>query len=513
MAHLHQQGIKGPHIVTVPSSTLENWLREFSIFCPDLNVIAYYASQNERAIIREDILEDRENINVVLTTYTIAKSKDDNRFFRKLKPVCCVFDEGHMLRNSTAAGYEAYMRIPATFRLLLTGTPLQNNIAELCSLLRFILPSIFQDHEGDLAAIFNHKAKTDDGSSHAALLSTERVLRARKIFQPFVLRRKKHQVLQHLPAKTKRTVYCVLSASQRQLYDLEALRAREVWAKKSVGQSTGKATTGIMMNFRKASIHPCLFRHIYNDKIIGKMAKACLKEAEFSESNIDLVNEDLSVMSDMELNRFCKRYSSVKPFALKDREWMDSGKVDVLAALLRDYKLKGDRVLVFSQFVQVLDILEAVLEELEVSFFRLDGSTAVAERQSMIDEYNQNANITAFLLSTKAGGAGINLASANKVIIFDSSFNPQDDIQAENRAHRVGQTREVEVMRLVSRGTIEENILRLGETKLALDDRIAGAIDESAARQAEQKGIKLVEDMLRTEAFGNITQGERKAGE
>ena len=176
---------------------------------------------------------------------------------------------------------------------------------------------------------------------------------------------------------------------------------------------------------------------------------------------------------------------------------------------MKQYRANGDRVLVFSQFVQVLNILELVLETLDLRFFRLDGSTKVEERQSMIDEFYADESIAVFLLSTKAGGAGINLACANKVIIFDSSFNPQDDIQAENRAHRVGQTREVEVVRLISRGTIEEQIHRLGETKLALDDRIAGVVDETAAKRIENQGMSAVETMLKTELSHDIeSKGE-----
>src|SRR5204863_5636000 len=140
-----------------------------------------------------------------------------------------------------------------------------------------------------------------------------------------------------------------------------------------------------------------------------------------------------------------------------------------------------DRTLLFSQFTSVLDILEAVLETVNISFSRIDGAVSVAERQDLIDQYHQDESIQVFMLSTKAGGAGINLACANKVIIFDSSFNPQEDIQAENRAHRVGQTREVEVVRLVTKDTIEEQIYALGQTKLALDHRVSGDDDGGIA--------------------------------
>ncbi|KAL6715733.1 DNA-dependent ATPase fun30 [Lecanora helva] len=499
-AHLLEKGIKGPHVVIVPSSTLENWLREFSIFCPGLRVMPYYASQNERPGVQAQILNSRDSLNVIITTYTLAKQKDDNKFLRKLDPTVCVYDEGHILKNSKSAGYEAYMRIPSQFRLLLTGTPLQNNLKELTSLLGFILPSLFSEHKEDLEAIFSHKAKTND-ESHAALLSDQRIARAKSMMTPFVLRRKKHQVLRHLPTKTKRIEYCDLLPTQLALYQAEEEKAQRIIAARLAGGKTGNETSNIMMALRKASIHPLLFRRLYTDKLLAKMSKDIVKEEKFRESRVDFVYQDMEVMTDMELNRLCEENPRMSPYLLQDGEWMDSGKVSKLASLLKMYKENGDRVLVFSQFTMVMDILERVMETLDMRFFRLDGRTNVEERQTMIDHFYEEQDITVFLLSTKAGGAGINLACSNKVIIFDSSFNPQDDIQAENRAHRVGQTRDVEVVRLVTKNTIEEQIHALGNTKLALDDRVTGDAtgdvdDKKAAAKVESQGVKMVEEMF-----------------
>ena len=499
LAYLHEKGISGPHLIIVPGSTLENWLREFKKFCPTLVVEPYYGSQSERPLIREKISANRAKKNVVITTYTIAKMKDDNKFLRKLKPTCCIYDEGHMLKNSKSAGYAAYMAIKTDFRVLLSGTPVQNSLSELCALLGFILPAVFQDYAEDLEAIFSHKARTtDENRSHSALLSSQRVTRAKSIMAPFILRRKKDQVLQELPKKIKQVVYCDMSESQDRLYRHEKNRARKILMHEQSGDHA-KESQNIMMTLRKAAIHPFLFRALYTDKVLSKMAKACLNESEFANSDFDLVYEDMTVMNDIELHLFCLRYpSSMSGFELLNNEWMDSGKVTVLAGLLEQYKLKGEKVLVFSQFVQVLNILELVLQTLQIAFFRLDGQTKIEERQTMIDQYHDDSDITVFLLSTKAGGAGINLACASKVIIVDSSFNPQDDIQAENRAHRVGQTREVEVVRLVSRCTIEEDIHALGLTKLLLDDRVAGAASTDSDA-LETEGKKAVEERLKSE--------------
>lgn len=179
---------------------------------------------------------------------------------------------------------------------------------------------------------------------------------------------------------------------------------------------------------------------------------------------------------------------------------MDSGKVKALIDLVKEYKKNGDRVLIFSQFSLVLDILEQVLNSSLVHFTRIDGSTKIDERQTLIDTFRDDTSITAFLLTTKAGGTGINLMFANKVIIFDSSFNPQDDKQAENRAHRVGQTRDVEVVRFVTRDTIEEQIYALGLSKLALDGRVAG--DEAAEAKGEQDIARMFLENIKPDGEG-----------
>ncbi|KAL4810181.1 SNF2 family N-terminal domain-containing protein [Aspergillus unguis] len=502
LAHLYEKGIKGPHLVVVPSSTIENWLREFQKFCPTLSVMPYYADQNTRAQIREQIEDNRDDINVVITTYTIAKGKVDAHFLRNMDFCACVFDEGHMLKSSTSVLYEKLIRIRARFRLLLTGTPLQNNLQELASLLGFILPKVFQERKDDLQYIFSNKAKTVD-DTHSALLSAQRIDRAKSMLKPFVLRRKKHQVID-LPAKISHVEYCELNPAQREIYEHEKNEVKKLLEDRAAGKKTGNKSANILMKLRQAAIHPLLHRRQYTDKIRLQMSKACLKEPQWAASDPNLIFEDLQPYNDFECHQLCTANpKSLGKFALKNNEWMDSGKVDKLCELLRRFKENGDRALVFSQFKLVMDILEDVLENQKLEFVRLDGNTSVEDRQSIMDAFHERTDIPVFLLSTKAGGAGINLACANKVIIFDSSFNPQEDVQAENRAHRVGQTREVEVIRLVTKGTIEEQIYALGQTKLALDQAVAG--EEGAdSKKAEDAGEKAVADMM----YAEVSQKE-----
>jgi SWI/SNF-related matrix-associated actin-dependent regulator 1 of chromatin subfamily A len=495
LAHLFEQGVTGPHLIVVPASTIENWLREFNKFCPSLNVMPYYAKQQERAEIRLAIEDDIENVNVVITTYTVAKAKDDSRFLRNLGFCVCVFDEGHVLKNSESKIYDQLVRIPAEFRLLLTGTPLQNNLQELVSLLGFMLPDVFNKHKEDLQTIFAQKAKATDTAEHAALLSAQRIARARSMISPFVLRRKKHQVID-LPAKISRVEYCEMNETQKEIYQQENEEVRKLLLDRAAGIKTGNKSAHILMKLRFSAIHPLLKRRLYNDKTLAKMSKACLKEEQWSFSDPDIIFEELQPYNDFECHSMCVKHpKSLGQFALKNQEWMNSGKIDKLCELLKKFKENGDRTLIFSQFTLVMDILEYVLETINMGFFRLDGRTNVEDRQSILDAFYEQTEIPVFMLSTKAGGAGINLACANKVIIFDSSFNPQEDVQAENRAHRVGQTREVEVIRLVTKGTIEEQIYALGQTKLALDQRVVGD-DLADSKRSEEVGMKVVEDMM-----------------
>lgn len=456
-AHLLTTGEKGPHLVVVPASTLENWLREFKNFCPELDVEPYYGSQKERIEIR-DALKRNPGFNVLVTTYNLATGDvNDRKFLREQKFNICVYDEGHMLKNSSSSRYSGLMQLPANFRLLLTGTPLQNNLQELASLLAFILPNVFKDKKEDLATIFKHKAKTsDDTETSSALLSVTRIQKAKAMMTPFVLRRKKQQVLgKHLPAKTTRVEYCELNAIQKELYDAEIAAAKDAIEARAAGKKPTKASSNLLMQLRKAAIHPFLFRRHFTDAKIKTMSKAIMKEEAYRNNDAKYIEEDMSVMNDFELDRLCSNFpNTLGKYAFKHEEWMDAGKIDVLKQLVVEYKANGDRVLVFSQFTQVMDILESVMSTLGITYLRLDGSTKVEDRQDMIDQFYEEEDITVFLLSTKAGGFGINLACANKVIIFDSSFNPHDDRQAADRAHRVGQKRPVEVCDICSPGTM-----------------------------------------------------------
>jgi SWI/SNF-related matrix-associated actin-dependent regulator 1 of chromatin subfamily A len=518
LSHLKEQDEGKPALIVVPGSTLENWCREFERFSKTINFTPYYGSQAERFSHQESILHNikQRTCDVIITTYDLTFRKEDLAFLRKCRPEICIFDEGHMLKNANTIRYKSLMKIQATCRILLTGTPLQNSLQELMSILGFLMPQVFYGDQQEevqemLQILFKHKAKTMESDSHSSLLSAQRIQRARTMLTPFILRRKKVQVLKHLPKKTSRVEYCDLTDTQRTLYNEQLTKQRKILEDRAAGIPV-KDHANVMMKLRQAAIHPLLFRHRYNNDKIRKMSKACLKEDMFAESNPDIIYEELELYQDYQCHQLASKYRALKKYELKDHEWMDSGKVSALLALLKKYKENGDRALVFSQFTSVMDILGWVFDDHDINFMRMDGSTPIQERQSLMDVFYQDESIQLFMISTKSGGAGINLACANKVIIFDSSFNPQDDIQAENRAHRVGQTREVEVVRLVTKGTVEEQIYALGVSKLELDKMVQGEDTDDGAKgkgkkkddaaaagglsKAEEAGIEAVERMM-----------------
>lgn len=326
--------------------------------------------------------------------------------------------------------------------------------------MNFILPKLFTDVMESFRAIFKVKA-----SAQAGMLAHERVSRAKRMMTPFVLRRRKDQVLKELPKKSERIEWCEMTALQQEIYRQTMQRSRRVLMEESeeedelaIAEAAGQKgrpkkkkqikaqqqdlSSNVLMDLRKATAHPMLFRRLYDDETIKLMAKACLQEPEFQESKLQLVIEDMSVMTDAEIHVFCKRYKSVRKYALDESRHLEAGKVQVMLRLLENYTKEGRRVLIFSQvrhangakaasnlwlqFTQILDILKTVLDHKGYRYLVLTGTTAVDERQGLVDEFNEDESYKVFLLSTKAGGMGINLTAASVVIIYDQDFNPHN---------------------------------------------------------------------------------------
>lgn len=338
---LKSRGIKGPHLIVAPASTLENWAREIERWAPCLNYRVYYGSLAERREAQYDILEQASDLNVVLTTYTMATgNKDDRVFLRKVGCTSIILDEGHMIKNMESARYKYLSMYKAKFRLLMTGTPLQNNLMELLSLLTFIMPDLFSDELGVLSKIFAYKRGTVSTADN--LLCKQRVVRAKEMMAPFVLRRGKDQVLKELPKKLVSIQKCDQTPHQKAVYDFLFADSRRNYLENMKNDTKGsskklssnKALNNYIMEFRKAANHPLLLRHYYNNDILSKMSKKIMNEPEYCDANQEYIYEDMQYMSDFELHQLCKKFKSIRSYKLCDNEWMDSGKVQQLSTLL-----------------------------------------------------------------------------------------------------------------------------------------------------------------------------------
>ncbi|KAJ2581527.1 DNA-dependent ATPase fun30, partial [Coemansia sp. RSA 1836] len=519
--------VRGPSMVVCPSSTLDNWLNECAKFAPSLRVVAYYGSQAERMALQARY-EDESAYDVMVTTYNVATgNKMDRLFLKKRRFHSLILDEGHMVKNCMSSRYKWLMQIRTPFRLLLTGTPLQNNLQELVSLLTFILPQVFSEAQPMLSHAFKTKSgaaaakrtltatsggvDSDDATVDSSVapsgaqspapqaavgaVEAQHIGQAKTLLRPFVLRRRKCDVLSDLPSKTEVIVRLDLTTAQRALYDsivpddsngenaAEAIRQKltmqldpaqlDVPEPDSTAslKTPGASWISTFMNMRKVADHPLLLRNRYDLPQLQKMAKALLREPDYAEAGYQYVLEDMEVCSDFELHQLCIKYpKSMRQFKLPDEALLDSAKVLKLREIVGECIARGEKLLLFSQFTSLLNILESVFQMWDIEYCRLDGSTKVDERQAMIDEFNRDGNrLPVFLLSTKAGGFGINLTSANVVVIYDSGNNPSEERQAEDRAHRVGQVKDVRVYKLIGSGTIDENIWESSKSKLLVE--------------------------------------------
>lgn len=478
-----------PNLIIVPPSTLANWAAEFKRFAPGLNVTLYQGSQAIRDGIADNVLDDPSAHHVILTSYSQVSRTEDIANLRRFQPEIAVFDEGHKMKNPKTKLYRDLIRITATWRLILSGTPVQNNLMEMISLLQFIEPQLFRDHFDDLEALFNQKVSLT-AVSQGALLYSERVARAKSILEPFILQRRKEQVLKDMPPKTAKVVYCKMDEAQATIYKEYERRFRRTDASQAVTK-TGRDNdnNNVWIQLRKSAIHPQLFRRFFTDKDVEKMAKTLMRkvpQTELRQTNIVHLTNEIKALSDFEIHLWCRDYKCIREFDLPEGSWMENAKVKALLKLIAEYQANGDRALVFTRYAKVIELLGESLASAGVEYLSLQGNTDVSERQELINQFNRDSSIPVFLLTTGSGGTGINLTAANKVIIFDQSDNPQDDIQAENRAHRLGQTRPVEVIRLISKDTIEELVYKACQKKLELANKVTGwAVVEMTAGEME----------------------------
>jgi len=494
-------GDAGPHLLVAPASLLENWQRELKKWCPAFRVELYHGP--ERATLNRKLNHLSKNkgpapFNVMLTCYSLferqsAQTKDDRKFLKKWDWSCVLMDEAHLLKDRSSFRSKRLREIAhkAKQRLMLTGTPLQNDLQELWSLLEFMMPDVFNTYGVDLDQFLG----TRNGTSGVVVQDRNLMTRIKGILGPFVLRRLKTDVMRQLVCKIQKVEYVDMLEEQSVAYKkavdeyralAEAARAAKALKKASINLVDAlprRQVTNIFTQLRKLGNHPLLIRRLYSDDTVKRLAKKFHPLGVFGyECDLQRVEDELSSYSDFSLHKLCIAYGGVAGCQgkLEDKHVLASAKCQALVKLLPKLQKEGHRPLIFSQWTNMLDILEWALDVMGFTYTRLDGSTQVSERQNLVDEFNNDPNIFLFLLSTRAGGQGLNLTGADTVIIHDVDFNPQMDRQAEDRCHRIGQSKPVTVYRLVTSGTVDESIFKIAQQKLVLDAAVLEGGDSSS---------------------------------
>ncbi|XP_065042147.1 uncharacterized protein LOC135675684 isoform X2 [Musa acuminata AAA Group] len=439
---------RGPFLVVVPSSVLPGWESEMSFWAPGINKIAYSGPPEERRrLFKEMIIHQK--FNVLLTTYEYLMNKHDRPKLSKIHWRYIIIDEGHRIKNASCKLNADLKHYQSSHRLLLTGTPLQNNLEELWALLNFLLPNIFNSSE-DFSQWFNKPFEGNgDNNPDEALLSEEENLliinRLHQVLRPFVLRRLKHKVENQLPEKIERLVRCEASAYQKLLMK----RVEENLG--SLGNYKGRSIHNTVMEMRNICNHPYLSQ-LHAEEVDSLLPKHFLPP----------------------IIRLC-------------------GKLEMLDRLLPKLKATGHRVLFFSTMTRLLDVMEEYLSWKRYRYLRLDGHTCGLDRGALVEEFNRpDSQAFIFLLSIRAGGVGVNLQAADTVIIFDTDWNPQVDLQAQARAHRIGQKRDVLVLRLETIRTVEEQVRAAAEHKLGVANQsiTAGFFDNNTSAEDRREYLE-----------------------
>jgi ATP-dependent DNA helicase len=422
---------------------------------------------------------------------------NDRKYLQNIPWKYIVVDEGHRIKNMNCKLIRELKSYTTSNRLLLTGTPLQNNLAELWSLLNFLMPEIFNDLGAfeewfefentiqDLNVADEEKTKQLEIEGKTSMVQS-----LHQILKPFLLRRVKTDVVLDLPKKREYILYAPMVPKQKELYDailtnkLEKLLEKHLSARfNQLDQAFEEDENELSTETDKRSIRSTKKKDYAEldednlDAVIEKPSNSSNNKQMISAYVKKLVGTQNLQMAIIQLRKVCNHpylfhIGTEEHLKEKDSkevtEW--SGKMLLLDRLLPALFSKGHKVLIFSQMTSMLDIICDWLEfDKKVTFCRIDGNVSLSDRQSQIEDFNTNPNTKVFLLSTRAGGLGINLTAADTVIIFDSDWNPQVDLQAQDRVHRIGQKKPVIIYRFVTANSIEKKILDRARSKRTLE--------------------------------------------
>ncbi|XP_032371772.1 putative global transcription activator SNF2L2 isoform X2 [Etheostoma spectabile] len=453
---MEHKRINGPFLIIVPLSTLSNWVYELDKWAPSVVKIAYKGTP----VLRRGLVPQLRSgkFNVLLTTYEYIIK--DKHILAKIRWKYMIVDEGHRMKNHHCKLTQVLnTHYVAPRRLLLTGTPLQNKLPELWALLNFLLPTIFKScstFEQWFNAPFAMTGERVDLNEEETILIIRRL---HKVLRPFLLRRLKKEVESQLPEKVEYVVKCDMSAIQKVLYRhmQRGILLTDGSEKDKKGKGGAKTLMNTIMQLKKICNHPYMFQHI---------------EESFAE-HLGFQN---GVISGLDLYRA-------------------SGKFELLDRILPKLQATNHRVLLFCQMTTLMTILEDYFGYRNFQYLRLDGTTKSEDRAALLKKFNEEGSqYFIFLLSTRAGGLGLNLQAADTVVIFDSDWNPHQDLQAQDRAHRIGQQNEVRVLRLCTVNSVEEKILAAAKYKLNVDQKViqAGMFDQKSSSHERRAFLQAI---------------------
>uniref|UniRef100_A0A8C3SW89 Chromodomain helicase DNA binding protein 6 n=1 Tax=Chelydra serpentina TaxID=8475 RepID=A0A8C3SW89_CHESE len=469
LSEIFLMDIHGPFLIIAPLSTITNWEREFRTWT-EMNAIVYHGSQISRQMIQQYEMVYRDvqgnpltgifKFHVVITTFEMILA--DCPELKKIQWRCVVIDEAHRLKNRNCKLLEGLKLMALEHKVLLTGTPLQNSVEELFSLLNFLEPQQFPSETAFLEEFGDLKTE-------------EQVKKLQSILKPMMLRRLKDDVEKNLAPKQETIIEVELTNIQKKYYRA-ILEKNFSFLSKGANQHNMPNLINTMMELRKCCNHPYLINGA-EEKILEDFRKSHSPEA-----------------LDFQLQAMIQA----------------AGKLVLIDKLLPKLIAGGHKVLIFSQMVRCLDILEDYLIQRRYTYERIDGRVRGNLRQAAIDRFcKPDSDRFVFLLCTRAGGLGINLTAADTCIIFDSDWNPQNDLQAQARCHRIGQSKAVKVYRLITRNSYEREMFDKASLKLGLDKAVLQDINRKGSTNGVQQLSKMeVEDLLRKGAYGALMDEE-----